>query len=214
VKGEKKKRLVIILFAVLIILSFFVIMAVMDILASKENIAYIIVRWRALREEVLIPVLYFWQGNISLSREPLNVQVSDQDIWDENILWSDFSESDTFVDISPVEGRRMYKIIWKGNDKFTITITAQKIYLASEYVEDFAEDWLQRTQGKTKNDLTSEEWNQYTQQIHDSLLQDRLDSEEEYSTTFEVEICDKDKLSLSSDSTSELWGHITASYEF
>lgn len=208
------KKLAVILVTVIIPSSFIGIWAIMEILAPKEKMAYIIVRWRASREGVLIPVLYHWEGNITFSREPLNVQVSEQDIWDESISWTDFGESNIFVNIQPVEGLRMYRILWKGDDPMTITITAQKIYLTSEYVEDFAEDWLQRTQGKTKNELTTEEWNEYTQQIHDSLLQDRLDTEEEYATVLEVEICDSDKASLSSDSTSESWGHTTASYDF
>ena len=208
------KKLAIILVAVLIFSSAIGIWAIMETLAPKEKTAYIIVRWRASREEVLIPVLYHWEGNLTFSREPLNVQISKQDIWDESITWTDFSESNTFVNIQPVEGLRMYRITWKGDDRMTITIIAQKIYLTSEYAEEFAEDWLQRTRGKTKNELTPEEWNEYAQQIYDSLLQDRLDTEEEYATVLEVEICDKDKISLSSDSTSEAWGDPTASYDF
>ncbi|MFB0504606.1 MAG: hypothetical protein ACETWE_12295 [Candidatus Bathyarchaeia archaeon] len=208
------KKLAIILVTVIILSSFIGIWAIMQIPEPKEKMAYIIVRWRASREGVLVPVLYHWGGNITFSREPLNVQVSEQDIWDESISWTDFGESSVFVNIQPVEGLRMYRILWKGDDPMTITITAQKIYLTSEYVEDFAEDWLQRTQGKAKNELTTEEWNEYAQQIHDSLLQDRLDTEEEYATVLEVEICDSGKASLSSDSTSESWGHTTASYDF
>ena len=208
------KKLAIILATVLILSSVIGILAIMEILTPKEKTAYIIVRWRASRGEVLIPVLYHWQGNITFSREPLNVQVSEQDIWDESISWTGLSESSRFVNIQPVEGLRMYKILWKGDDRMTITITAQKIYLTSEYAEEFAEDWLQRTQGKTENELAPEEWNEYAQQIYDSLLQDRLDTEEEYATVLEVEICDNEKISLSSDNTSESWGHTTASYDF
>ena len=118
-------KLAIILFAVIILSSVVGIWAIMQIPEPEEKMAYIMVRWRASREGVLIPVLYHWEGNITFSREPLNVQVSEQDIWDESISWTDFAESNIFVNIQPVEGLRMYRILWKGDDPMTMTITAQ-----------------------------------------------------------------------------------------